>query len=349
LILSFLSQQSARARVGSRIADPFPQGAAAMTPRRMNLALLALCAAASPCLAGEIADGIHLLPGRLVPGSQPDGNTVILEAPDGLIVVDTGRHPAHTQTILDFASRERRPVVAVVNTHWHLDHIGGNPRLRRAYPDVRIWASDALAGAMNGFLADYRNDLEGALARADADSAAAAAMSAELAILDAGAALAPDEIIAAPGLRAIAGRDLCLGLEERAVTAGDVWLYDPATRVLIAGDLVTLPVPLPDTACPRRWQAELARLAAIDFKLLIPGHGPVMDRDDFARYRTVFANLLDHAAADSTTASCADHWLRDIGPLVPTAEHAFARTLLDYYVENHLRPDPARDAASCAD
>src|SRR5690349_2506517 len=47
----------------------------------------------------EVAPGVHLLRGAFVPGSQPDGNTVILKAPDGLIVIDTGRHAAHTQRI----------------------------------------------------------------------------------------------------------------------------------------------------------------------------------------------------------------------------------------------------------
>lgn len=261
-----------------------------MMPIKTILVLVAMCAAAAPGRAGEVADGIHLLPGRFVPGSQPDGNTVVLEAPTGLIVVDTGRHPAHTQSILDFAARARLPIAAIVNTHWHLDHIGGNPRLRRAHPDVRVWASDALAGAMTGFLADYRAQLVGALARADLDSTTAATMSAELAILDQGDAL------------------------------------------------VTLPVPLPDTAYPRRWQAALAHLAEIDFALLVPGHGPVMTREDFARYRVAFGNLLDRAAADSSSTACAEGWLHDIGPLVPADEHAFARILLDYYVDNHLHP-----------
>jgi len=309
-----------------------------MPSRLTMLTLLAACAAATPCRAGEVADGIHLLPGRFVQGSQPDGNTVILEAPAGLIVVDTGRHPAHAQAILDFAARARAPVAAIVNTHWHLDHLGGNPRLRRAHPGARVWASDALAGAMTGFLADYRSYLEGALARTDLDTLAAATMRAELAILDEGDALAPDEIVAATGPRSIAGRELVLGLETGAVTAGDVWLFDPATKVLVAGDLVTLPVPLPDTACLGRWRSALANLSEIDFEFLIPGHGPVMTREDFARYRTAFGNLLDHAAADSSSIACADGWLRDIGPLVPADEHAFARILLDYYVDNHLRP-----------
>src|SRR4051812_27690148 len=94
-------------------------------------------------LATHIAKDVDLIPGRFVPGSQPDGNTIVFNATRGLIVIDTGRHPDHTNAILDFAKQRKRPVAAVVNTHWHLDHIGGNPVVRRAYPGVRIYASSA--------------------------------------------------------------------------------------------------------------------------------------------------------------------------------------------------------------
>lgn len=40
----------------------------------------------------EIVPGISLIRGAFTPGHQPDGNTVVLSAPDGLIVIDTGRH-----------------------------------------------------------------------------------------------------------------------------------------------------------------------------------------------------------------------------------------------------------------
>lgn len=50
-----------------------------------------LCPDASP-----LAAGVELVRGRFVPGSQPDGNSVVLRAPGGLVVIDTGRHAEHT-------------------------------------------------------------------------------------------------------------------------------------------------------------------------------------------------------------------------------------------------------------
>jgi glyoxylase-like metal-dependent hydrolase (beta-lactamase superfamily II) len=46
--------------------------------------------------------------------------------------VDTGRH-AGVQAIADFAANAKKPE-AIVNTHWHLDHVGGNAVLRDRFP-----------------------------------------------------------------------------------------------------------------------------------------------------------------------------------------------------------------------
>ena len=123
------------------------------------LLLLATAAAAPPGgrpAAVEVAPGVWLLPGGFAPGAQPDGNTVLFSAPGGLVVVDTGRHAAHADAVLALARAAGAPIAAVVNTHWHLDHVGGNPRLRAAYPALRVHASRAIEGARTGFLAAYR-------------------------------------------------------------------------------------------------------------------------------------------------------------------------------------------------
>ena len=62
--------------------------------------------------------------------------------------MDTGRHAEHTQRILDYAKTAGLPIKPVVNSHWHLDHVGGNPRVRAAYPAVQVYASAAIEEAM---------------------------------------------------------------------------------------------------------------------------------------------------------------------------------------------------------
>jgi len=304
--------------------------------------LLFACAAvltATQSWAAEtttVAPGVDLIPGTFVPGRQPDGNSLIFRTADGLVVFDSGRHAEHTQRILDFAKGAKLPIKAVVNSHWHLDHVGGNPRIRAAYPNVRVYASMAIDGAMGGFLADYRKQLVDAIAQTK-DEKTVQSYRDEVALIDAGRALYPDEVIAKSGTRRIAGHRFDVRLQARAVTAGDVWIYDPTTRTLAAGDLVTLPVPLFDTACPARWQSALAELERVPFDTLVPGHGAPMQRAQFATYRRAYANLLACAASSKDKNACIDGWLTDAKPLLADADSSFVRTLAGYYIDNSLR------------
>src|SRR5437868_2930080 len=121
----------------------------------LSLALFAAAASAEP---------YHLISGAVPLNSGPDGNTIVLGAPKGLIVFDTGRHPEHAQAILDYAKARHRPIVAIVNSHWHLDHTTGNWDIRRAYPHVQVYASDAIQGALQTFLKDSRAQTDKMLA-----------------------------------------------------------------------------------------------------------------------------------------------------------------------------------------
>src|SRR6478609_12035607 len=79
-----------------------------------------------PEAATEVAPNTWLIRPVPMPGRGPDGNTIIIDTPDGLIVVDTGRHSSQSDAILGFARDHQRPIVTIVNTHWHLDHASGN-------------------------------------------------------------------------------------------------------------------------------------------------------------------------------------------------------------------------------
>jgi glyoxylase-like metal-dependent hydrolase (beta-lactamase superfamily II) len=297
----------------------------------MRVVLLLL--AALPVFASEVVSGVHLIRGGFVPGTQPDGNTVIFTAPLGLVIVDTGRHASHTGEIVRFAEAAKQPVKAIVNTHWHLDHIGGNAHLRRSYDGVKIYASNALAGAMTGFLANYKKQLEQMIGETN-DDAAKKRFEAELAIINSGAQLAPDVTITKSGPQLLAGRELTLNLEQRAVTEGDLWIFDRETGVLVAGDLVTLPAPFLDTACPAQWLESLDRLAKVDFELLIPGHGAPMTKRQFESYRRAFSNLLKCAGGEAVVKeSCISGWMTDTAALSHGGDDRFTRQLMDYYVD----------------
>jgi len=145
----------------------------------------------------------------------------------------------------------------------------------------------------------------------------------------------------------LAGRPLQLGLETNAVSGGDVWMLDRQTGVLAAGDLVTLPAPLLDTACADGWRQALARLDAVGFTTLVPGHGAPMDHAGFQRYRVAFDSLLTCAAGTESSDTCRARWLRDVGALIAPGDTALADTLLDYYIGQVLRAPRARRLQYC--
>ncbi|WP_077037289.1 MBL fold metallo-hydrolase [Pelomonas sp. KK5] len=307
--------------------------------RSLILLILALLTGSlANAVPERIADGVVLLRDSFEPGSQPDGNSLLLQGPQGWVLFDAGRHGPHTQALLDFTKGELR---AVINSHWHLDHLGGNVLLRGGQPGLVVYASAAVDKALSGWLADYRRQLQGYLKDEQIPEAAKTQMRVDLALLDEPQALAPDMHITGPQALTLAGRELRVGLET-AVSGGDVWLLDTATGTLASGDLVTLPVPFMDTACPDEWSAALGRLEAVPFQRLVPGHGPVMDAADLRRYREAFDGLLACAAGSRPEADCTSAWAAALGGLIAEADRARVPAMLDYYFKSRLR-SPQRD------
>jgi glyoxylase-like metal-dependent hydrolase (beta-lactamase superfamily II) len=284
----------------------------------------------------EIAAGTFLLPGAMLPERGPDGNTVVFVGPDGLVVVDTGRHPWHSDGILAFARSRRQPIAAIVNTHWHLDHSSGNGRVKAEHRASRVYTTNAVDRVLapDGFLS---RNLAAAKAQ-PADPKLSATRREETALfiatMAASANLRPDVAVERSGTLQLAGRPLSVRVATDAVTDGDLWLYDEATRVAVIGDLVTLPAPFFETACPARWQAALDEVWATPFQLAVPGHGEPMTRTQFDTYRPAFAAFRACVAGDGAAATCADGWTKAVAPLLATeADRKQATSYATYYVD----------------
>ena len=118
---------------------------------RIGLATVALLGACASF--GQTAPQPYkFIEGKLPVDVQPDGNTIIFEDAKDLLVIDTGRHPEHSDKILAYAKERGKPITAIVNTHWHLDHSSGNARIRAVFPGAKLYASTAVVGALKGFL-----------------------------------------------------------------------------------------------------------------------------------------------------------------------------------------------------
>lgn len=296
----------------------------------------------------EVADGIYLLPGQLKADQSPDGNSEILQGKSGIVVVDTGRNDAHTKQLIEIVEKMRLPLVGVVNTHWHLDHIGGNAQFKKRWPGVHIYAHPSLSTALDGFHHAYRVQLEQYLPTLSADSPEHRRYQSELALLSLGQELAATDVITDSASKVLGGRILEIHVTSHAVTEGDIWIWDKSTRTIIAGDLVTLPVPLFDSACPEGWKEALGSIANEKFQMLIPGHGVPMQRAVFDRYQHAFGELLSCAARGESKSICVDAWFADARPLIAAEDESYGRTLLSYYFDQFIKPDAPGRKRWCA-
>ncbi|MDP1570050.1 MAG: MBL fold metallo-hydrolase [Vicinamibacterales bacterium] len=304
------------------------------------LVALALTQAAatppSPPEAREIAPDTFLVPGGMLPNRGPDGNTVVFAGPDGLVVVDTGRHAWHSDGILAFARARRQPIRAIVNTHWHLDHSSGNGRLKAAHPDARVYTTRAVDRALapDGFLTRNAEMARGRTPEPTDPPTRAEETAIFLATMEAFDELRPDVPVEASGTMRLAGRPLSVRAAEDAVTDADLWLYDEATGVAVIGDLVTLPAPFFETACPAQWQQALDAVWAMPFRLAVPGHGAPMTREGFDMYRGAFRAFRACVGSEAESRACADAWTRDVGTLLKTdVDRRQATGFAAYYVD----------------
>jgi glyoxylase-like metal-dependent hydrolase (beta-lactamase superfamily II) len=277
-----------------------------------------LCLGASQTAAPTQRDW-HLIPGQIDPQGMkgPDGNSIFLDAPQGLILVDTGRHPGHSAALLAYARERGRPIAAIFNTHWHLDHSSGNTEIRAAFPNAPLYASNAIEGALTGFFVESRRRTGQALAAGRIPESARPEIMRAFDVMDHPERLRPTRPVTRSGVTEVAGRRLQVNLAPWAATEGDVWLYDPALRLVIAGDLVVAPVPFMDTACPEGWRDALDRIAATRFVTLIPGHGAPMDRPAFLAWRAAFNAFVDCGRSDRPGAECVAGWRRDAARFIP--------------------------------
>lgn len=273
----------------------------------------------------------------------PDGNSIILDAPRGLIVVDTGRHTEHQDKLLAHAKRVGKPIAAIINTHWHLDHTGGNAELRAVYPNAEIVATTAVDGALASFFPKGQKANEELIASGQATAAQLEDIKLGRAAIADTKNLRPSRPIATSGTVDVAGRPLELHVTAFAATEADLWIYDAATKTVIAGDLVVDEVPFFDSGCPDGWGKALGEIAATPFVRLIPGHGAPMTRESFTQWRAAFDAWVACAASSAETKTCVETWRTQAAAFIPKGDEARIDEYANYYTTEILRSSEARE------
>ena len=205
-------------------------------------------------------------------------NNVLLKGRDGHVLIDSGytRHAAFTLALLATPQGlGEAPLAKLVNTHCHSDHMGGNAAIRARYrcpialpegeaPLIDEWNETAL---LLGYC-DQRVER-----------------------------FAYDEIIR-PGETRVWG-----DLEWRALAAPGhdmraLVFYNPEHRILVSGDALwengygfVMPREIDPRALPAA-RATLDMIAALDIRVVIPGHG-----EPFSEVGAALERALSRTAA----------------------------------------------------
>lgn len=307
-----------------------------------GLALAACAGASTP------APPFHLVHGGVyLDWRGPDGNSVFLEGSEGLILVDTGRHPAHAEKLIGYARSRRKPIAAIVNTHWHLDHTTGNHDIRQVHPGAEVYATTAIEGALAGFLGRNRAQADQRLADPKVPEEQKAQIRRGRSVIDNPDRLRPTRPLAQSARMTIAGRTLDVRVAPFAVTEADIWIYDPEAKLAIVGDLVVDLVPFMDTACPEGWAKALEEVEKTPFEMLVPGHGPLMTRADFLQWKGAFDNLLACGRSPADKAACVTGWERDAAKFIPPSHRTYVQQAADYYISTRLRSSAEEQQRYC--
>jgi cyclase len=243
--------------------------------------------------------GLHELGDGLFAFLQPDGgwglsNAGLVTGAGGSLLIDTLFDLRLTREMLDAMAplTASRPIGTLLNTHANGDHCWGNQLVPH---DTEIVASAAAAeemlelqpselGAMvtglPGPVGDLLRDIFG---RFDFQGI-------ELRV--------PTRTFSGAITLTVAGRRVELLELGPAHTRGDVIAHVPDARAVFTGDLLFIGgTPIMWAGPTARWIAACEHIERLDVDVVIPGHGPITDREGARTVRRYLAFVREEAAA----------------------------------------------------
>ena len=290
----------------------------------MNIAkwLVAVLFVSSPVLADgpfefefeELAPGIWAGVREDGPRFPVMGNTLFVISDEGVVVYDGGGMPAMSEQIIGkVRSLTNRPVTDVVISHWHGDHLFGVYRFAEEFPNVNFIAHEFTRDVINstrinyidrerGFVDENREEFEKIVdtgvdsegnEQSDTDRAIYKRILEDEEEIDRDflrAKVTPPNIVFTDSYTITSGdREIELRFLGHGNTAGDIVMWLPDEKIVATGDIVVLPSPYAFNVPPRPWAQTLRNINALNYDVLVPGHGQ-LQRD------TEYVDLIIEAA-----------------------------------------------------
>lgn len=239
--------------------------------KRFVLILCAILFIASPALSAEpevvnLAEGVYGFIGK-----EGATNSGFVVTDEGVIVIDT-QGPKELALLLKRKIQEvtDKPVLYVINTHFHGDHTFGNQYFREA---KEIIAHENTRKNLIEKDKEHREQFKRFFGEKSLEGF-------ELTL--------PTSTLKDTFLLRAGGKVVELAYLGRGHTDGDMIVYLPVERVLFGGDLLYKErLPWLGDAYITEWIETLDRLKNFDAGVYVPGHGGIGDKDaisDFQRY-----------------------------------------------------------------
>lgn len=202
------------------------------------------------------------------------GNVAVLRTDDGAVVVDSMVTKLQGRRIRSIAQRlTDKPVVTVINTHYHLDHTHGNPGF-----DIGTLV------VSTGRTLDHLKEIDGDYWEGDA------------------AAFLPSETVEDSRTLKIGGKTIFLFHPGPAHTDGDLVVYFSDEKALHMGDMFFnhhFPnIDLEAGGTVAGWPAAIDEVLGLglEVRVIIPGHGTISDEEGLLGFRAFMQELADAGA-----------------------------------------------------
>jgi cyclase len=297
----------------------------------------------------KLAEGVYFATGTGVMTTMSNG-LVIVNA-DHTMLVDTSVTPAAARALVAQIKDELtpKPIRYVFNSHYHFDHAHGNQIFGDEVEIVgheyirRMHLTNVLQQRTNKSFTDVLPgqiaQLKQRIAQAT-DARERATLETTLGVTEAHDKATQEVVVKPPNVTftdsmAIhkGGREVQLLFLGRGHTGGDTMVFLPAERIVFTGDFFEgrpgagVLSYLGDSFIDE-WPASLERLKAVDFDVIVPGHGtPLRERkqiDDFQNYLRDFWKQASALRAQGLTAAQATEKM-DLGKFVPQYGQRVAR------------------------
>ena len=248
--------------------------------------------AQSPIQAQKLGDALTMLSG-------PGGNIVVLNGPDGKLMVDTFVQPVWPQLKEHLDSIGNPPLKQVINTHWHFDHTDNNAHVRGI--GATILAHENTKKRMS-----EPHDLVPLGIHFNPSPADAL----------------PQKTFKLSQKLALNGENLALGYIPPAHTDTDIYIHYQEANVLHVGDVWFNGLyPFIDGGTGGSVHGMIAgatkMLGLADSKTkIVPGHGPLGDKAALAKFRDMLSTVHERVQKQKDNGKS----LQEIVASKPTAE-----------------------------